>query len=76
MPQGKGTYGSKVGRPAKKKAGSALSGLFSKAKRKMGPQMSERELFSFVSKKMKKKFGPQVTTGEISRIVQQMRKGR
>ena len=74
MPQGPGTYGSNVGRPAKtKKAGSALSGLFGKASRKFGAQMTDREMKALVIKKLRKKFGSRVTDADVSNAMKAMR---
>jgi len=51
MPQGPGTYGNKVGRPAKKKAGSALGQLFSSGTaRAMGGKTAKK-----AAKKMAKR---------------------
>ena len=41
MPQGKGTYGSKVGRPPKKKTGMMYGGMASKKKDMMKMGMSK-----------------------------------
>ena len=41
MPQGKGTYGSKVGRPPKKKMGMMYGGMASKKKDMMKMGMSK-----------------------------------
>lgn len=49
MPAGKGTYGSKRGRPAKKKAADA------KAKGKKAPAKGAKKLPAFLKKKSTKK---------------------
>tara|TARA_R110002020_G_scaffold121889_1_gene276940 strand:+ start:946 stop:1230 length:285 start_codon:yes stop_codon:yes gene_type:complete len=81
MPQGPGTYRGKVGRPAKKKASSALGALFSpdivatiggskpakKARKQMAKTDARRKkLFD----KLRKKLGAQFTDAEAQRALQ------
>ena len=92
MPQGPGTYGSKVGRPAKKKAGSALEALFppslmramggktpKKAQKRMAKKDQRR---TALMNKLRKKLGSQFSEREAEKMFQlaesrrSVRKGR
>lgn len=80
MPQGPGTYGSKVGRPAKKKTGSALGQLFSPSiTRAMGGKTAKKAAKKMAKKdqrktalvnKLRKKLGSQFTEKEAERMFQ------
>ncbi len=81
MPQGKGTYGSDVGRPAKKKAGSALGALFSPdivatigsrkpAKKAQKRMVKKDQRRTALMNKLKKKMGSQFTEREAERMFQ------